>query len=160
MVFKNLPSLKRSERNDFWTSYQDDFRDLLNRFDELNVFPPMTPTQFIPRIDVRDNGSSYLVTAEIPGMTQKDINLSLDQNILTLEGEKKSEFEDNGKGFWRSEISYGSFYRAIPFNDELDVSKVEASYKDGVLKVNLVKKEGKKSKAKKIEINSKPQIQQ
>ena len=159
MAFRNLPSLRRNERNDFWPSFQNDFRDLLSRFDEMSDLTSITEGQFIPSVDVRDNGDSYLVTAEIPGMTQKDINVSLDQNVLTLEGEKKSEHEDKGKGFWRSEISYGSFYRAIPLNDEIDEGKVEASYKDGVLKVTLGKKEGKARKSKKIEINSKTQIQ-
>lgn len=160
MAFRNLPSLRRNERNDFWPSFQDDFRDLLSRFDEMSEFSPMTTEgQFVPKVDVRDQGNSYLVTAEIPGMTEKDINVSLDQNVLTLEGEKKSEHEDKGKGYWRSEISYGSFYRAIPLNDEVDEGKVEAAYKDGVLKVTLGKREGKQRKSKKIEINSKTQIQ-
>jgi len=160
MAFRNLPSLRRNERNDFWPSIQDDFRDLLSRFDEMTDFPPMTVQgQFVPKVDVRDQGNSYLVTAEIPGMTQKDINVSLEQNVLTLEGEKKSEHEDKGKGYWRSEISYGRFYRAIPLNDEIDEGKVEASYRDGVLKVTLGKIEGKERKSKKIEINAKTQMQ-
>jgi HSP20 family protein len=159
MAFRNLPSLRRSERNDFWPSFQNEFRDLLGRFDEMSELLPLSEGQFVPRVDVKDNGDSYLVIAEIPGMTEKDINLSLDKNVLILEGEKKSEHEEKRQGFYRSEISYGNFYREIPLTDQIDEAKVEASYKDGVLNVTLGKMEGKTRKSKKIEIHTKTQIQ-
>ena len=158
---RNLPLIRKNERFDPWFSFQDEVRDLMNRFDDFGdvATTTMLPTAFVPKIDVRDKGDSYLVMAEIPGMTQNDINVSLDQNVLTLEGEKKLESEDKGKGYWKSEIAYGNFYRSIPLSDEVDEAKVEASYKDGVLKITLGKKEGVAHKAKKIAINPKPQIQ-
>lgn len=61
MAFRNLPSLRRNERNDFWPSFQDDFRDLLSRFDEMSDFSPMTTEgQFFPKVDVRDQGTLIL----------------------------------------------------------------------------------------------------
>lgn len=154
-------SLFRNERP--WYSFQNEMRNLLDRFnDDWELTPsnfPATMGQFAPNVDVTDRGDSYLVTAEVPGMSEKDINISLDQNVLTLEGEKKLESEEKQKGYYRSEISYGNFYRTIPFNEEIDESKVQASYRDGMLKITLGKKEGRHSKRKKIEINTQKQIQ-
>lgn len=154
-------SLFRTERP--WFSFQNEMRNLLDRFNEdwelSSSNFPMPTGQFVPKIDVKDRGDSFLVTAEVPGMSEKDINISLDQNVLTLEGEKKSESEEKEKGYYRSEISYGNFYRAIPFNEEIDEAKVQASYRDGMLKITLGKKEGRQTKRKKIEINTQKQIQ-
>ena len=156
MFNRNLPTLRRSNRFDPWSSFQDDMRDLVNRFTEDwgENLPSANATQFMPRVDIRDKGKEFLVTAEIPGMTEKDIDISLDENVLTLQGERRSELKDEDKerGYFRSEISYGSFYRTIPLNEEVDDNKVEASYKDGMLKITLPKKEGALKKAKKISI--------
>ena len=162
MFSKNLPSMRKQHRYDPFFSLQEEVKDLLNRFNDWSDFGDLTTSasaQFVPRVDVTDKDNQYLVTAEIPGMTEKDIKISLNENVLTLEGEKKSEYKDEGKGFWRSEISYGSFYRAVPFTDEVDENKVQASYRDGLLKVTLGKKEGAAKKTKRIEINTQNQIQ-
>lgn len=155
---RNLPSQQRKNR-DPWFSFQDDFKDLINRFTDYDDFSKdvTTPSHFIPKIDIKDRGKDYLVMAEIPGMSEDDINISLNENVLTLEGEKKSEHKDEGKDFYRSEIAYGSFYRTIPLNDDVDDNKVEANYKDGVLKITLPKKEGVQSKSRKISISKNKQ---
>lgn len=155
MFNKNLPTQKRN-RFDPWSSFQDEMRDLVSRFNDdwSEGRSVTTPSHFVPSVDIKDQGNSYLVTAEIPGMTEKDIDISLDENVLTLQGERQSEHkeEDKEKGFWRSEISYGNFYRTIPLNEEVDDDKVEASYKDGMLKITLPKKEGSRKKSRKISI--------
>lgn len=157
MFNKNLPAQRRS-RWDPWSSFQDEMRDLMNRFNDDwgDNFPTTSQSKFVPKVDIKDQGKSYLVTAEIPGMTEKDIDISLDENVLTLQGERKSEFkdEDKDKGYYRSEISYGSFFRTIPLNEDVEEDKVEASYKDGMLKVTLPKKEGAQKKSRKISISS------
>ncbi|MFP5385554.1 MAG: Hsp20/alpha crystallin family protein [Bacteriovoracia bacterium] len=158
MFNRNLPTStsRRNNRFDPWSSFQEEMRDLVSRFNEDwgEGLPSSTPTQFVPKVDLKDKGKEYLVTAEIPGMTEKDIDISLDENVLTLQGERRSEHkdEDKDKGFFRSEISYGSFYRTIPLNEEVDDNKVEANYKDGMLKITLPKKEGAQKKSKKISI--------
>jgi HSP20 family protein len=163
MMNKGLSLRKRSERFNPWSVLQDEMKDLMSRFNEdwpeLTPLEITTPSHFVPRIDLKDNGEFYLVTAEIPGMKEKDISVSLDQNVLTLEGEKKAESEEKGKGVYRSEISYGHFYRTIPLFEDVDEGKVEANYKDGVLKVTLAKKEGSARKKKKIEIKSTSHMQ-
>jgi HSP20 family protein len=85
-------------------------------------------------------------------MKEKDISVTLRDNTLILEGERKSEKKKEGKGYYRSEFSYGSFYRAIPVNTEVDQDQVEATYRDGILEVNLVKLADSESTSKKIEI--------
>jgi HSP20 family protein len=151
---KNL--VQRRNNMSPWSSFQDEIQDLVNRFtdDWGGGLETSSPTQFSPRVDVKDEEKRFLVTAEIPGMTEEDIDVSLDENVLTLQGERKSEHkeEDKDKGYFRSEISYGSFYRTIPLSAEVDEDKVEADYKDGMLKVTLPKKEGAAKKSRKISI--------
>jgi HSP20 family protein len=153
MMNKNL-SVQKKRGNEPWFSLQDEIKDLFSRFsDEWPDLAPMNQKGFVPHIDVKDDGDKFLVTAEVPGLTEKDINLTLDQNVLTLEGEKKSEYKDEKEGYYKSEISYGHFYRQIPLNENVDEDKVEASYRDGVLKINLPKRPGSQ-KNKKISINT------
>lgn len=162
MTSKNL-SLRKGERFNPWWNFQHDMRDLLDRFNEdwFDISPSklMPAGHFVPKIDLLDRDDSYVITAEVPGMTEKDINISLDQNVLILEGEKKAESEQRDKDYFRSEISYGSFYRSIPLEDQVDEAKVQASYKDGVLKINLGKKEGEVRKKRRIPISSQTQMQ-
>jgi HSP20 family protein len=157
---RNHQLTRRGQGHDPWFSLRDEMRDLFSRFtDDWNLPSESSTNQFVPRIDVRDAGASYQVTVEVPGMTDKDLNVSLEQNTLTIQGEKKNEFNDKGKEFWRSEISYGSFYRSIPLADDVDEAKVQASYRDGVLRITLGKREGAAARSRKIEINANPKIQ-
>lgn len=158
MFNKNLPSQRKS--SDPWSSFQNEMRDLISRFgDDSNDEFFSRPSQFSPNIEIKDEGKKFLVTAEIPGMSEKDIDIDLDENVLTLQGERRSEHseEDKKNGSWKSEISYGSFYRTIPLNTEVDEDKVEADYKNGMLRIVLPKKEGMKKKGRKISIGGSDQ---
>ncbi len=97
------------------------------------------PERFMPQIDVVDSEKEVRVSAELPGMDEKDIDVSLTAEALTIRGEKKEETEEKGKGYYRSERSYGSFSRTIPLPVEIDTDKIEASFKKGVLTVKLPK---------------------
>ncbi len=94
---------------------------------------------FEPKVEVKENDKEYIVKAEIPGIPNEDLHVTLRDNCLILEGEKKSEEEKEEKDFYRSEFSYGSFYRAIPLEQEVDANKVNATYKHGILKVHISK---------------------
>ncbi len=107
---------------------------------------------FAPRIEVKETDKNILVSAEIPGMKEKDINVTLRENNLIIEGEKRSERKKEDKGYYSSEFSYGSFYRSIPLQADVDADKVDATYKNGVLEVTLNKLEESKQTAKRIEI--------
>lgn len=157
MLNRNLSTQRKNRSFDPWSSFQEEVQDLVNRFSENwgENLPTTSSERFIPNIEVKDKGKEYRVTAEVPGMEEKDIDISLDENVLTLQGERRSEYqeEDKEKGFFRSEISYGNFYRAIPLDEEVDEDKVEANYKDGMLKITLPKKEGMKKKSRKISLS-------
>jgi HSP20 family protein len=110
------------------------------------------PVEFTPRVNVGETDSAMQVSAELPGMDEKDIQISLEQDALVLSGEKKSESEENGKNFHRYERSYGSFQRIIPLVSEIQEDKVEASFKNGVLTITLPKAASAVKAAKKITI--------
>lgn len=107
---------------------------------------------FSPRVEVKETNKNIIVSAEIPGMNEKDISVTLRENNLIIEGEKTSERKKEETGYYRSEFNYGSFYRSIPLHAEVDADKVEATYSNGVLKVMLNKLTESKPLAKKIEI--------
>ena len=111
-------------------------------------------TAFAPRMDVVETEKEINVTAELPGMEQKDIEVSLHDGMLTLKGEKKRQSEEKKEGFCHAERCYGSFIRSVVLPGEVDEGKIEASYKDGVLKIRLPKTEPQKAQAKKIQIKA------
>jgi HSP20 family protein len=135
-------------------------REMSRMFDD---FFRGVPTQFtgaeapfgaMPRVDVSETDNEYEVKAELPGLEEKDINLQLANNVLSIRGEKKAEREEKEKNYFLSERSFGSFQRSIPFPTEVDEDKVQASFKSGVLTVRLPKTERAKSQAKRIEVKS------
>jgi len=96
--------------------------------------------EFAPSIEVKETKNDYSVIAELPGMSKEDIDVSFENNILYLRGEKKSQRENKeDEKIHYTERFYGSFMRAIPFGDEIDASKIEADYNSGVLSVKLAK---------------------
>lgn len=104
-----------------------------------------------PRIEVNETDKEIVVSAEIPGLEEKDVELLLSDGNLIIRGEKKSEVEDKDRQF--SEHFYGRFERQIPLGPDVDEDKVEASFKNGILKVTLPKTERARAKAKRIAIN-------
>jgi HSP20 family protein len=107
---------------------------------------------FIPRIDITENDKEIRISAELPGIDEKDIDLSINKEMLTIKGEKKEKKEDKGKDYYRMERSYGSFSRSIPLPAEVDTDKIEAKFKKGVLDVTLPKTAKAISDAKKITV--------
>jgi len=105
-----------------------------------------------PSIDVSENDKGIEVTAELPGVDEKDVEVTLADNLLTIKGEKKSEREEKEEGSYVSERSYGSFQRSFSLPYEVDAGKVEAKFDKGVLKISLPKSPELKKKTKKIAI--------
>jgi HSP20 family protein len=93
-----------------------------------------------PSIDVRETETELVVEAELPGMDEKDVNLTLNNGVLTLKGEKKSEREERKDDYHLMERSYGSFQRSFQIADTIDADKVQATFEKGVLKVTLPKR--------------------
>lgn len=135
-------------------------RDIQRLFDgffsDLDVGLPRRLTQaaFSPRVDVHEEPAAFTVTAELPGLDEKDIELSFHNGVLTLRGEKKWEEEKKDKQSIRIERSYGSFAREIPFATDIDDDNLTAEFKKGVLTVTLPKTQAAIKESKKIQIKS------
>lgn len=108
----------------------------------------------VPNIDVSETDKGLEVTAELPGVDEKDVDVTLADNILTIKGEKKSEREEKGEGRYVSERSYGAFQRSFSLPYEVDEANVEAKFDKGVLKISLPKSAELTKKTKKIAIKS------
>ena len=109
---------------------------------------------FQPDIDVTETDKEIKVSAELPGMDDKDIDVSLTRDSLTIKGEKKEEKEEKKKDFYRMERSYGSFSRTIPIPVEIDTEKAKAQFKKGVLTITLPKTAKAIKDTKKIQVKA------
>lgn len=109
-----------------------------------------------PRIDVTETDKAFNLTAELPGVEEKDVDVSLSGNVLTIKGEKKSEYEekDEKKNYHRVERSYGSFQRSLTLPEEVDQAKIDASFKNGVLTIEIPKTAEKTPEIQKIKVKS------
>jgi len=107
-----------------------------------------------PSVDVAETDKEVVVTAELPGIEEKDVDVTFADGVLTIKGEKKAEKEEKDKNFHRVERGYGAFSRAIGMPADVEEDKVKASFAKGVLTVTLPKKPGVKSTAKKIAIKA------
>ena len=105
-----------------------------------------------PSVDVEETDAEYRVVAELPGLNEKDVELTLRENVLTISGERKDEREDKAEGRYYAERFYGRFSRAVPFGTEVDVDKVAATFNNGVLTVILPKSPRAQDDAKRIPI--------
>jgi HSP20 family protein len=132
-------------------------RDLVNLQDEMNrlfdgffgrpmLAPDWGEREWNPSVDVSETGDKILITADLPGMTKDDVKISVRDHTLTLEGEKKRQKEEKGKNYHRLERSYGSFCRSFTLPAAVKADKIKATYKDGVLSVELPKVEEAKPK--------------
>ncbi len=106
-----------------------------------------------PNVEISDSEKEIRVTAEVPGLEEKDIEVMLEDGVLTLKGEKRSETEDKDRQF--SERFYGRFERRIPLGYEVEDDRVSAAFKNGVLSVTLPKTERAQTTVKRIAINGK-----
>lgn len=154
---KSLP-VRREEEHPFY-SLQREMNRLFDDF--LSDFSLMPFGEgegrfktFTPCIDVTEDDEAIHVKAEVPGMTEKDIDVSLTSDFLTIKGEKSEETEDKKRDYYRKERSYGSFQRVVPLPEEIDTEKAEASFKNGVLNITLPKIPGASPKGKKIPVKS------
>ena len=105
-----------------------------------------------PQVEVIDRGNTLVVRADLPGLSREDVQVEVQDDALVIRGERRSEHVDDEEGFYRSERSYGSFYRVIPLPENLDASACNATFKDGVLQVTLPKPQQQTPKSRRVEI--------
>jgi HSP20 family protein len=108
----------------------------------------------MPQVDVDETAKEIRVTVELPGMEEKDLEVSLVEGALTIKGEKSEEHEEEKGDVHRSERQYGMFERTIPLPSEVDADKVQASFKKGVLKITLPKTKEAQSNRRVIPVQS------
>ena len=125
---------------------------LINRFFEDN-FKSDSKYDYVPAADIREDEKSYLINMDVPGLTKEDLNVSLDKNILTISGEKKSDNEESDRKYHLVERRYGSFKRSFRLPEDIDSGKISAKVENGILSITIDKAEEKLPKV--IDINVK-----
>ena len=108
--------------------------------------------RFAPATDLIESDTHYILRADLPGLSEDDVNVELDRNVLTVSGERKSEHEDRGKGYYRVERSYGSFRRSLRLPDGVDAEAITATFDKGVLEISVPKPE--QAKPHKVQITA------
>lgn len=145
--------LDRHSGSGFQTLWNE-MNNLFDTFSSDNHLPATFHTNaFVPALDVKEDEKNIYVHAELPGLTENDLHVSVKDGILTLKGEKKSEQKTEKDNFLRMERSYGSFHRTVALSSEVDTAKVDAVFKNGILSVTLPKTTTEKTEQK-IKIKS------
>ena len=145
-------------RTDLWDPFANlaDIREEMNRLFEdsfRRIGHPDIEGAFIPAMDVVEEKDGYLVRADLPGLTKDDVNVSLQDNYLTIKGDRKHEVETKDANYYRHERVSGSFTRTIELPTSVDAKRIDAHFKDGVLAVHLPKTEEAKPKQIEVKVN-------
>lgn len=123
------------------------FSPLLSNLFDDDFFPTFTSrTSSMPAVNIRENEKNFTLDLAVPGMDKKDLKIDINEDVLTISAETKNEKEDNADGYKRKEFSYASFCRSFYLPENVDKEKISASYKDGILSVELPKNEEEKAK--------------
>jgi HSP20 family protein len=118
----------------------------------LSRFGDIESSVWSPQVEVFERGGQLVVRADLPGMTRDDINIEVTDDALVLRGERKSEREENEEGYYRSERSYGSFYRRIPLPEGAGAENADATFRNGVLEVTMPVPERAQQRRRRLEI--------
>jgi HSP20 family protein len=121
------------------TSFKNEIDRLFDRLAELKGNEPLALGDWAPSMDVSETKDSLVCTVEVPGMEEKDLQVSLQENLLTIKGEKRKEREEKDEHYHRVERSYGAFTRSLRLPAAVEAGKVTAAVKKGVLTVTLPK---------------------
>ena len=143
-----------------WDPFREleDMSDRLNRMFSRPTLPQangketMVVADWVPSVDVSETEGEYQIKAEIPDVKKENVKVTLEDGVLTIQGERKQEQEEKGKKYHRVERSYGSFARSFTLPDLVDEEKVKAEFKDGVLNLLLPKSENAKPKAIEVKV--------
>jgi HSP20 family protein len=150
---QTTPSRYRDEGDPFMTLHREMnrlFDDVFRGFD-MAPFGGVSRMASWPHVEVVDNDKDVRISAELPGLEDKDVEVLIGDGVLTIRGEKKSAIEDKERAF--SERTYGRFERRIPLAWEVEEDKIEANFKNGVLTVTLPKSAESRSEVKRIAVN-------
>ena len=116
-----------------------------------------TQRRWIPAIDLVETADEFVLRADLPGLTEQDVNIELEDNVLTVSGERKAEHEERKEGYYRVERSSGSFSRSLTLPEGVDPESVKAGFENGVLEVRIPKPEQRKPRKVAISVGTTPQ---
>ncbi|WP_186647948.1 Hsp20/alpha crystallin family protein [Fluviispira vulneris] len=154
--FKKQNQLTNRPENDLFYSLQTDVNRLFNSF--FNEFEIDLPSQkskniWAPRIDLRETANAFIITADLPGTKKEDIHVNINENILTIKGERKSENHSESDKHYISERYHGQFERSFALPQKsIDKEKISAEMKNGELIINIAKSPEVQKEVRKIEI--------
>jgi HSP20 family protein len=142
----------------------DPFRELEDMSNRLNRMFGRSPlareaeTQMVafdwaPSVDISENPEEFVIKAEVPGVNKDDVKVSIEDGVVSIQGERKQEKEEKDKKFHRIERSYGSFLRSFSLPSNIDDAKVQAQFKDGLLTVRLPKSASAKPKSVEVKVS-------
>jgi len=161
-VFENFKSTIKKEstmslvkwtpKRSYLTPFEDWDNFLTDFFGDFRNEPAYETRNWSPAVDIHETDDEYVVTADLPGLRKKDIHVNVKDNVLTISGERKAEEKEGKLHYRRTERFYGSFQRCFRLPDQVQEAKIGASFKDGVLTVNLPKAEEVRSKEVDIKI--------
>lgn len=166
---KTAPAPAPGPGADMWQSFRNDMQRLFDQFWGRSFLPSL-PRAFdveplgrrwlsgafaAPAVDFAEDDKAYHITAELPGMSEKDIDVTVSSDTLTIKGEKRDEKEEKAKNYYLSERSYGSFQRSFTLPEGVDRDQIEAAFAAGVLTLTLPKTPEAVKQQKKIEIKAK-----
>jgi HSP20 family protein len=150
-------NLTQYDPGNVWNRLQDD----LNNFFKspgpwLRSWPAdegssIATAQWVPAVNIEEKSDKFLISADIPGVKPEDVEVSMENGILSIRGERKSEERKEEKGFRRIECSYGAFHRRFALPETADAENVQAKANNGVLEITIGKREASKPKAIKVE---------
>jgi HSP20 family protein len=121
---------------------------------------PLTTASFVPAVDIYEDPKKVVLKLEVPGIEEKDLDVRVENNTLTVKGERKFEKEEKEENFHRIERRYGSFYRAFTLPSTVDTEHIGASYNAGVLKLELAKKVEAQPKQIKINVGGEKKVEE
>lgn len=137
-----IPMLRNSR---FLPGFNDEFfgKDFMTDIFDSSV------NKTIPEVNVLENSDSFKIEVAAPGLDKKDFKIDLNNNVLTISSEKEAKNEDEKENYIRREFSYSSFQRSFSLPDSVDQDKIKANHKDGILKIEIPKRDQAKEKPKK-----------
>jgi len=138
------------------TSLQSEMNRLFNTFFDTPTTGNGAARRWIPAMDLVETDEHFVLKADLPGLTEDDVSIEVEDKVLTVSGERKAEHEDKREGYVRVERSYGSFRRSLTLPEGVDPEAVSASFDKGVLEVRIPKPEERKPRRVAIQVGDRP----
>lgn len=141
------------------SSLQNDMNRLFNTFFDTPTTANAsgTPRRWMPAMDLVETDDHFVLRADLPGLTEEDVHIDVEDNVLTVSGERKAEHEDKREGYVRVERSYGSFRRSLTLPEGVEPEAVNASFDRGVLEVRIPKPEQRQPRRVAIQVGTRPE---